>query len=467
MRKQPGSPPPPVPDTPPQPVTVIKQVREYQLITPLYGGGVKPTEADPLTVVRATEIRGHLRFWWRACRGGQYGNLADMKKEEDAIWGKAHKKDDPIVPQEQVIQIIVEPINQNANEEIEPFKIEQNDRGQNQSRYDRRTRIPAYAAFPLQHSEEEIRQATPPSKKVCTNVNFRLTISFPANRGGDVAAALWAWETFGGIGARTRRGFGALRCTNVQENGQALEIDLPQANREQTQRWIGEKLTTYVVDGVWAPSVPHLKNQGAAFKVVSSSNANDDRWVVWNDLIDRLKSFRQRRQPSANPANPNPGRSEWPEPSEIRRQTDQSLPAHRNPSIPDPPIHKFPRAAFGLPIIFQFKDRDKYNNPDNPNRDPRQTVLQLKTSERLASPLILKPLACKDGAYIGLAVILAGTEIDENQLILKTRKGKKEEWPVKTTFAPGESLVVGEDDSGVPISIDSTTNTLQAFLRYL
>jgi len=463
MRKQPGS-PPPVPDTPPQPVTVIKQVREYQLTTPLYGGGVKPTEADPITVVRATEVRGHLRFWWRACRGGQYGgNLADMKKEEDSIWGKAHKKDDPIVPQEQVIQIIVEPLRQSANEEIEPFKIKEDKQGRVQSRYDDETEIPAYAAFPLQHSDEELQQPEPPSKKVCNNVNFRLTISFPINRRDDVAAALWAWETFGGVGARTRRGFGALRCTNVQENGQALEIDLPQANREQTQKWIGEKLTTYVADGAWTPSVPHLKKQGMAFKIVNSSNARDS-WVVWNYLINNLRSFRQNRQPSKNPRQP--GRSEWPEPSEIRQITDQSLPAHKNPPIPDPPIHKFPRAAFGLPIIFQFKDRDKYNH-DNPNRDPRNTVLQLKTSERLASPLILKPLACKDGAYMGLAVILAGTGIDEDQLILKTQKGKKEEWYVKVTFASRESLEVGEDNSGDPISIDSSTNALQAFLRYL
>lgn len=456
MRKQSGSPPA---VTPQQRAVVITQVREYQLITPLYGGGVKPIEADPITVVRATEGRGHLRFWWRACRGGQYGDLTDMKREEDAIWGKAHKKDDTIVPQEQMIQIIVEPLRRDANEEIEPFRIEQDRNGRDQSRYDSSTRIPAYAAFPLQHSDEEIRQPTPPSKKVCNNVNFRLTISFPINRRDDVAAALWAWETFGGIGARTRRGFGALRCTSIKENGRTIEIDSPQADRERTQRWIGEKLTTYVADGLWTPSVPHLKNQGMAFKVVNSSNARDS-WAVWNYLINKLRSFRQNRQPSKNPKQP--GRSEWPEPSEIRELTSQSFPPHKNPPIPNPPIHKFPRAAFGLPIIFQFKDRNK-RDPDDPLMDPRNTVLQLTTSERLASPLILKPLACQGGAYVGLAMILEGTGVDEDQLILKTQKGKKADWPVKATFAPGESLVIPVS----PIPIDSRTNALQAFLRYL
>jgi CRISPR-associated protein Cmr1 len=83
-------------DTPPeitiQPATVIRQERKYQLITPLYGGGVTPAEPDPITVVRATEIRGHLRFWWRACRGGRYGTLEAIKRAEDDLWGTAGTK---------------------------------------------------------------------------------------------------------------------------------------------------------------------------------------------------------------------------------------------------------------------------------------------------------------------------------------------------------------------------------------
>ncbi len=132
---------------------------------------------------------------------------------------------------------------------------------------------------------------------------------------------------------------------------------------------------------------------------------------------------------------------------------------------PNPRIDKFPRAAFGLPIIFQFKDRDEHN-PDNPSKDPRQTVLQLATSERLASPIILKPLACRDGAYVGLALILEGTGIEEEQLMLKTQ-GQAKEWPVKAAFDQGESLVVANENSTSPIRINSQINALQAFLKYL
>src|SRR5260370_9973451 len=87
MRKQPTTPPPQV--TPKRDETIITQVREYELITPLFGGGVTPNEADPVTPIRGTEIRGHLRFWWRACRGGNAefnGALPKMKKAERELW---------------------------------------------------------------------------------------------------------------------------------------------------------------------------------------------------------------------------------------------------------------------------------------------------------------------------------------------------------------------------------------------
>jgi CRISPR-associated protein Cmr1 len=464
MRKQPEISPPQT-ITPKQPDNMITQVREYRLITPLYGGGVNPNEADPVTIIRATEIRGHLRFWWRACRGGMFnGDLKQMWEKENEIWGKAYKKNDPIVLQAQTIQIVVEPLKQiTDNDLLEPFKVRENDRGQRQPKYDYRTDIPDYAAFPLQPTQEELQQAELPHKKVCDNVTFRLIISFPVNRKKDIFAALWAWETFGGIGARTRRGFGALRCISITENGQTLEIDLPEADQQQVQNWIREKLTTYVADGLWATCVPHLKKQSLTFKVVSRGNTNDS-WAIWNELINKLRSFRQSRYLSSRP-NPNhPGRSTWPEPSAIRQHTNQSLPAHKKP-IPDPFIDKFPRAAFGLPIIFQFKDRNE-RNPDDPYRDPRKTVLQLATSERLASPLILKPLACQNGA-IGLALILEGARVEEEQLVLKTQRGREDEWNVEAAFDQGETLTIPNPNSASSILIDSQTNALQAFLKYL
>ena len=74
----------------------VKQTRKYKVITPLYGGGEETQKADSITTVRATEVRGHLRFWWRATRGGAFnGNLKEMKKREEELWGSSGEKGKP------------------------------------------------------------------------------------------------------------------------------------------------------------------------------------------------------------------------------------------------------------------------------------------------------------------------------------------------------------------------------------
>src|SRR5436853_6010980 len=102
----------------------------------------------------------------------------------------------------------------------------------------------AYAAFPLQET---------PKNSVSTGVKFTLKISFPerikdgngpdALLRNEIEAALWAWETFGGIGARTRRGFGALR-TNESLS----------ASPEKIQDWIKQRLEKYVVNAEFPPN---------------------------------------------------------------------------------------------------------------------------------------------------------------------------------------------------------------------
>lgn len=34
-----------------------------EVITPLFGGGVEAGKNDPITLIRPSSIRGHLRFW--------------------------------------------------------------------------------------------------------------------------------------------------------------------------------------------------------------------------------------------------------------------------------------------------------------------------------------------------------------------------------------------------------------------
>jgi len=420
----------------------VRQERHYRLITPLFGGGVEPGVADPVTIIRGTAIRGQLRFWWRATRGGYTGadvalledkDLLDhMKRREAEIWGAASLPDHPGVSQ---VQIEVR-ITATGDDFIvrDQNRRPMTDRDGNALNVGAPMSPYGYGGFPLNSR---------PDAKVKEGIRFALVLTFPDTCRSDVEASLWAWETFGGIGGRTRRGFGALTLdtgteTHADQQQTTLSVDRSDATRQAVEGWVAGNLQRHVIDGRWPNNVPHLSRQ-LSFMPTRLSNTADE---TWRYLLKQLKDFRQQRATIQRNSRrkrtdgtwdermvPVPGRNRWPEPDVIRALTKKSANYtdfsgnqhdHTRPvcEVNGQPVMKFPRAAFGLPIIFKFKDEDARNGDP-----PDQYSLTAKHPdqddgyERLASPLILRPLECRDSKAIGLAVVLDGTCLP-NQIFL-------------------------------------------------
>ena len=353
----------------------IKEIRKYQVITPLYGGGEETQKADTVTIVRATEVRGQLRFWWRATRGGEFnGDLAKMKEREDEIWGSSAEDNKP--GPSGVSVRIVQCTKGNLKKEQK--------RGDKVLHISHPSADWSYVAFPLRESKGSVLEG----------VVFDLEIKYPDQFIHEIEAALWAWENFGGIGARTRRGFGALLCTNS-----------PLATMENVEKNIQEGIEKHVSSGVFPAGVPHL-SRTKNYRIIPKNNATS----AWEFLFKKLKDFRQHRQPGKNNK---PGRSPWPEPDSIRLILNSngrfSYGVHKPAHLV---LRKFPRAKFGLPINFEFPQKDDH--------DPKKTLLQgrslsnNKYIDRLASPLIIRPITCKDGA-LGLAVILEWETVESDE----------------------------------------------------
>jgi CRISPR-associated protein Cmr1 len=428
---------------------IITQVREYELITPLFGGGVEPGQYDDLTPIRATEIRGHLRFWWRATRGGRYGDdLNAMRKDEGLIWGAASTARNPRPAQ---VQIVVE-----KRAAGQPIKYRDLDSDLQ------------YAAFPLQEGNKPVQEG----------VKFALRISFPqkiefldednrvqifANVRAEVEAALWAWETFGGVGARTRRGFGALRCTH--KDGDEFSFASAANTPVEVRTVIDDDLYEHLVEGKWPKDVPHLSADIFFYRITLIKTNRKD---AWKKVIAELKIFRQHR--------PGFGRSRWPEPDAIRNLTKQWLkPGSKGSTHPGHLPHpnnsgKFPRAVFGLPIVFHFKDNDE-DHPSNADHDPRDVVLKLDSHDRLASPIILRPLCLSEGRYVGLAVLLEGTLQPEDfysndiDLILTEKDGKRKIADgLKAELSLTEAKSIKEVVTNNPL-LGKKTDPLIAFLN--
>jgi CRISPR-associated protein Cmr1 len=398
-------------------VELVRQVREYELITPLYGGGVEPAHADPVTTVRVPSIRGQLRFWWRACRAGQFdGSVSVMKRKEDEIWGTAGGES-----QGGQSQVLVELL---SSQKGKAFSA-RNKKGEAVPVHSPSSPY-GYAAFPLREKGDAA---------VLEGVTFSVRLTYPEQLRDEVESALWGWETFGGVGARTRRGFGALVLRSI--DGKAVPL---QQCADFSKELVGE-LKRYVAGGQAPEGVPHLK-LGTEFCVTDSA---PDAIQAWRELIDALKGFRQyRRDKSTNSLSPS-GKSQWPEPDAVRRLARSRETVDRE---------RFPRADFGLPITFDLRqERLKATLKGNGEKGSDKPI------NRLASPLILSPTQCADGA-VGIALILEAQRTPPGGLLLT---GLRDDYKVSSKLSPDDAqrLTLGLKP------LDNRTDVLQAFLQYL
>jgi CRISPR-associated protein Cmr1 len=444
-RKKPDMAPP---EFKPQPSpSMIMLERHYKLITPLFGGSAVAGEVDTKHPIRGSSIRGHLRFWWRATQAGRFGSIKEMEAEEDKLWGSAangEKKEAQSVGLKIDISRTGKPW---VQERIQKKRGEKNVHiADPESNY-------SYVAFPLRQTDEE-RSHNQPLRGVLEDVAFTLTLSFPQECAAEIQATLWAWDTFGGIGARTRRGFGALYCTecHIVNDPHGRVVDMKWVwlySRNEFRTELFNDVQLFVQAGESPKALPRLSLDKTAYRVKFQGHAKD----VWRNLFTKLKEYRQKR-----PKTPY-GRSRWPEADAIRRLTKQNHYPKRDPKG-DPEraqkyiyanLNKFPRGQFGLPVIFQFKDAG----------DPPEVSLEGKNKNysRLASPLILRPVVCADGRLAqGLAVKLhssldlpdgivlkeGNTEISQVEIEISSLKEAQQIAKIHSDFS-GETIDVIDD----------------------
>jgi CRISPR-associated protein Cmr1 len=115
-----------------------------------------------------------------------------------------------------------------------------------------------------------------------------------------------------------------------------------------------------------------------------------------------------------------------------------------------PQIDKFPRAEFGLPILFHMPQ---------PFDDFDATLKGIGGIERLSSPLILRPIKCSDG-YLGIGLILDTPRLPPNGLSLEGVE-KENEVLAKLTKTEAEELTETLE------VLNNEKDILEAFLKYL
>ncbi len=397
----------------------------FEVITPVFGGGVHidpnkthVKDIDPITPVRGNGVRGQLRFWWRATHGCLAESIDAMRKAEDVLWGNAS------TPGRVHFRLT------QGNQK--PTKLLHTDYKC------------LYASFPLRRDR---KTQEGPTDADLWEVKGTFELILTAPRGNDnesghgpslreqLQRTLQAWLLFGGVGGRTRRGFGALKCTEFTVDSADEQVPSP-----------SDFMAAYAAPQQSLSGVPSLHGAQCEF----SSQAVGKAESAHQNGIAKLRDFRQGPNLGRNPGKGNfPGRSRWPEPDQIRRL--EKTHARKHP--PEHSVQKFPRAHFGMPIIFHFKDKGERGN-----RDPNDTTLKPRRFERLASPLILRPFADGTNGYRCLALVLRNSYPQGLQVELNNH-------PVEIDLSPQEADSISPIREKMPPTA-CLPAPLAAFLNY-
>jgi len=304
----------------------------------MFGGGVSPGQTDETMLMRPSSVRGHLRFWWRATKGSECSSVDDLRTREAKAWGCAEKRSE--------VEVSV-----TGTTEGTRFSPSDGDL--------------KYALFPFtgdRHGK--------PERTGMAGVTFTLGVRCTDEFHEEVEKALRAWVNFGGIGARTRRGCGALYCK---------DLALPNAD-ELRQAF------------AWNASSPGWPVPGD----VTVSKKRETPMAAWERLVKLMWEFRQGEY-GRNWSGKAPHRSKWPEANTLRRITGKYNPGHSPYAPGATQSDAFPRAELGLPIQFKFT-KDGGDEENNCELLPVSNAGQELT--RMASPLILRPfVVAPDKAY--------------------------------------------------------------------
>ena len=351
-------------------------------ITPIFGGAARPRHLDNDDPIRVPGIRGQLRFFWRALYGHNYGRPDELAAREAALWG-AVTAQGPVRSRVDLSVTVV-------------------DRGSHDTTPIRPNSLPGYVLWPAGTGKKtNNKEGEDPAPRRNPGVRFVLHVRIAAKGSADeteVLVALRAWLLFGGIGSRTRRGCGSLTLDGEAKRVIEPGIRLPaRATREAVEATLG--LPCFGKPAPILHEMPSFHGAHLFFGEGSMFDGED----AWHAAIEQLKLFRKDSRPDKRD----------------RRREDVHQHADRIK----------PLASLGLPIVgLAGDDKARLAWCDKFDSD----------HDRLASPLIIKPLPLASGEFVPVALWLHRKDPEGS---LFWWKGEQRGDKVADEFPPSSGLL--------------------------
>ena len=190
----------------------------YRIVTPMFCGGADPERRAEL---RLPSFKGVLRFWWRALAWTRLdGDLGRIRREEDALFGSAGGG------QSRVLMRLAHDSNLRTVKKGEVLTVYQEGRepvGEG-ARY---LGYGAMEAFPNRRKGTRAGELT----RACLRSPFEFTVRLRVLEGGraepdndrqlaSLIDALICLGTHGGMGSKSRKGYGSLAIRSLRVNGE-------------------------------------------------------------------------------------------------------------------------------------------------------------------------------------------------------------------------------------------------------
>ncbi|QQP92187.1 type III-B CRISPR module RAMP protein Cmr6 [Skermanella sp. TT6] len=239
------------------------------LVAPGFFAGAAQGQAD--CELRPASLRGLLRWWWRTLFAGHLP-LADLKELEALIWGDTRRAG--------AVRLTVEPTGQPAASI--PYDKKRSSTGLTKPKDNKTVQGLWYASYGMDEPTGKPRQRyqSPPGNAWMVTLTARPTGKLgpaPADALDHAQAALWLLARYGGVGAKSRKGFGGFADIAVPGIGSVADC-----------------LALVRRSGAGEPrpvDAPDLHEASAAGLIAEWRLAKSDRWET---VIDRAGTVLQQ-----------------------------------------------------------------------------------------------------------------------------------------------------------------------------
>lgn len=185
----------------------------FRIVTPMFLGGAEPTREAEL---RVPSIKGALRFWWRALMWGKVQDIADLRHKEAELFGSSKTGQSKVLirlEQKSELEVL------NAGDVLES----QGQRSAHQK--DVVGEGARYLGYGLMEAFDGRLTTGGRLIRACllAPFEFALHLSFKADTSElqreEVLNAVKLLGLCGGLGSRTRRGYGSLSLVSIKQTG--------------------------------------------------------------------------------------------------------------------------------------------------------------------------------------------------------------------------------------------------------